>query len=156
LFDECDALFGKRSETKDSHDRYANIEISFLLQRLESFAGGLAVLTTNFKQNIDLAFMRRFRFVLDFPMPDAAGREAIWRQCLPQTAPLDPDIDLRFIARRLELTGGAIRQITLRAAFAAAAERSPIAMRHLVEATRAELAKAGMHQALQELTERVA
>ncbi|MDB5423805.1 MAG: hypothetical protein JWQ29_1221 [Phenylobacterium sp.] len=156
LFDECDALFGKRSETKDSHDRYANIEVSYLLQRLEAFSAGFTVMTTNFRQNLDHGFLRRFRFVLEFPLPDPAGREAIWRQCLPDTAPLDPDIDLRFIARRLELTGGAIRQITLRAAFAAAGEASPIAMRHLVEATRAELAKAGMHQALQELTERVA
>ena len=105
LFDEADALFGKRSEVKDAHDRYANQEVAYLLQRIEAFTG-LAILTTNFRQNIDAAFQRRFRFIVNFPAPDAAAREAIWRQCLPAKAPLGEDIDLRFIARRLELSGG--------------------------------------------------
>jgi AAA+ superfamily predicted ATPase len=155
LFDEADALFGKRSEVKDAHDRYANIEIAYLLQRIEAFAG-LAILTTNFRQNLDSAFVRRLRFTLDFPTPDAAAREKIWRKCVPESAPLADDVDLRFIARRLELTGGSIRQITLRAAFSAAAAGTAITMRHFVEATRAELLKIGMHQAERELAERVA
>jgi len=145
LFDEADALFGKRSEVKDAHDRYANIETAYLLQRMEAF-GGLAILTTNFGQNLDRAFMRRLRFVVEFPMPDAAAREKIWRQCLPPQAPLADDIDLRFLSRRVEITGGNIRQITLRAAFAAAAEgpEAPISMRHILQATRAEVLKLGM------------
>lgn len=155
LFDEADALFGKRSEVKDSHDRYANIEVAYLLQRIEMFTG-LAILTTNFKQNLDNAFLRRFRFTVEFPLPDAAAREAIWRRCLPMDAPLAEDVDLRFIARRLQVSGGNIRQITLRAAFAAAAAGTAITMRHLVEATRAELMKIGMHHAERELAERVA
>jgi AAA+ superfamily predicted ATPase len=155
LFDEADALFGKRSEVKDAHDRHANIEVAYLLQRVESFAG-LAIMTTNFRRNIDQAFLRRFRFALEFPQPDAAAREAIWRQSIPVDAPRADDLDFRFIARRLELSGGNIRQITLRAAFVAAAANEPIAMRHLVEATRAELLKIGMHQAERELSERVA
>lgn len=155
LFDEADALFGKRSEVKDAHDRHANIEVAYLLQRIESFAG-LAIMTTNFRKNIDQAFLRRFRFAIEFPQPDAAARETIWRQSIPADAPQADDLDFRFIARRLELSGGNIRQITLRAAFAAAAENEPIAMKHLVEATRAELVKIGMHQAERELSERVA
>jgi AAA+ superfamily predicted ATPase len=155
LFDEAEALFGKRSEVKDAHDRYANIEVAYLLQRIEAFAG-LAILTTNFRQNLDLAFLRRFRFTVEFPTPDAAAREKIWRKCVPESAPLADDVDLRFIARRLELTGGNIRQITLRAAFSAAAAGTAITMRHFVEATRAELVKIGMHQAERELAERVA
>ena len=153
LFDEADALFGKRSEVKDAHDRYANLEVAYLLQRIEAFTG-LAILTTNFRQNIDSAFQRRFRFVIDFPAPDAAAREAIWKQCLPAHAPLDDDIDLQFIARRFELSGGNIQQITLRAAFSAAAEGKPIGMRHLVGAMTAVLANIGAHQP--GLTERAA
>jgi hypothetical protein len=150
VFDEADALFGKRSETKDAHDRYANIEVAYLLQRMEAFAG-LAILTTNFRQNLDAAFMRRLRFVVEFPKPDAEAREAIWRLCLG-AAPVAEDVTLRFLARRFELMGGNIRQITLRAAFAAAAEKADaIATRHLVTAMRAELSKLGMHSAEREL-----
>ena len=153
LFDEADALFGKRSEVKDAHDRYANIEVAYLLQRMEAFAG-LAILTTNMRQNLDGAFLRRLRFVVEFPKPDVAAREKIWTQCLPSTAPRSSDVDLRFLAKRLELTGGNIRQVTLRAAFAAARESSPvIAMRHIVEATRAELVKLGMPSAERAIAE---
>jgi len=153
LFDEADALFGKRSEIKDSHDRYANIEVAYLLQRMEAFTG-LAILTTNFRRNLDEAFMRRIRFVVEFTKPDAAAREAIWRFCLPAAAPLAGDVNLRLLARRLELTGGSIRQITVRAAFAAAADGAgAIAMRHIVAATRAELLKLGMTSAERDLTE---
>ena len=151
LFDEADALFGKRGEIKDAHDRYANIEVAYLLQRIEAFTG-LAILTTNLRQNIDQAFLRRIRFVVEFPKPDAQGREEIWRQCLPDTAPRLPDVDLAALARRLDLTGGNIRQITLRAAFSAAGEGAEaIAMRHLLGATRAELRKLGMPIAEREL-----
>jgi SpoVK/Ycf46/Vps4 family AAA+-type ATPase len=153
LFDEADALFGKRSEIKDSHDRYANIEVAYLLHRMEAFSG-LAILTTNLRRNIDDAFLRRLRFVVPFPKPDARAREAIWRFCLPDEAPLAGDVNLRLLARRLELTGGSIRQITIRAAFAAAADASPvIAMRHLIAAARAELMKLGMTSSERELTE---
>ncbi len=153
LFDEADALFGKRSEVKDAHDRYANIEVAYLLQRMEAYAG-LAILTTNFRQNLDPAFLRRLRFVVEFPKPDPGAREEIWRKCLPADAPVGADVDVRFLARRFELTGGHIRQITLRAAFTAVSERSKtIAMRHVVSATRAELLKLGMPTAERELAE---
>ena len=153
LFDEADALFGKRSEIKDSHDRYANIEVAYLLQRMEAFSG-LAILTTNLRRNLDDAFLRRLRFVVEFPKPDAPAREAIWRLCLPQAAPLAADVNLRLLARRLELTGGSIRQITIRAAFAAAADGAgAIAMRHVIAAARAELLKLGMTGAERDLTD---
>jgi hypothetical protein len=151
LFDEADALFGKRSEVKDAHDRYANIEVAYLLQRMEAFTG-LAILTTNFQQNLDPAFSRRLRFVIEFPRPDAPAREAIWRKCLPSTAPVSDDADFGFLASCCELNGGNIRQVTLRAAFRAAQEGSPrIEMQHLVDATVAELRKLGMDSAERQL-----
>lgn len=154
LFDEADALFGKRSEVKDAHDRYANIETAYLLQRMEAF-GGLAILTSNLGQNLDQAFLRRLRFVIEFPIPDAAAREKIWRQCFPPEAPIAADLDFRFLARRIEITGGNIRQITLKAAFAAAAEGddSLISLRHILNATRAEVLKLGMSSLARELTD---
>lgn len=148
--DEAEALFGRRSEVKDSHDRYANLEVAYLLQRMEAF-DGVAILTTNLSQNVDQAFLRRLRFVIDFPKPDVNAREKIWRQCLPKDAPIR-DINFRFLSRRLELTGGHIRQITLRAAFAAAREGAKaIEMKHLVNATHAELVKLGMVMAERDL-----
>jgi hypothetical protein len=153
LFDEADALFGKRSEVKDAHDRYANMEVAYLLQRIEEYAG-LAILTTNFRQNLDQAFLRRLRFVIEFPKPDTRSREKIWEQCLQPPAPKGADIDFEFLARRLELTGGNISQITLRAAFLAAKANSPnITMAHLVAASRAELLKIGLPSAERELAE---
>jgi SpoVK/Ycf46/Vps4 family AAA+-type ATPase len=144
LFDEADALFGKRSEVRDAHDRYANIEVAYLLQRMEEYRG-LAILTTNAKQNVDTAFLRRLRFVVDFPTPDAGDREKIWKSMFPSDAPLGEDVDLAFLAQRLALTGGNIQQIALRAAFDAAAENSKtINMGHVVAATRRELNKLGM------------
>ena len=139
LFDEADALFGKRSDVKDSHDRYANIEVSYLLQRMESYRG-LAVLTTNLKSALDRAFLRRLRFVVNFPFPDDAAREALWRRQFPPQAPLQADIDWRALAR-LHLTGGHIRAVALNAAFRAAAEGQPIGQRHLMDAARAEYQK---------------
>jgi SpoVK/Ycf46/Vps4 family AAA+-type ATPase len=152
LIDEADALFGKRTEVKDAHDRYANVEISYLLQRMESYTG-LAILTTNRKQNIDDAFLRRLRFVIDFPSPDAAHRELIWQRVFPDEAPLGDDVDFAFLARRLKLTGGHIQQIAVHAAFAAAAMDKSIGMEHIMRATREALTKLGMLNAEQGLTD---
>jgi hypothetical protein len=138
LFDEADALFGKRSEVRDSHDRYANIEVGYLLQRIEAFRG-LAILTTNLKGSLDPAFMRRLRFVVAFPFPDTAERRKIWERSLPPETPRE-GIDFDRVAR-LQVTGGNIRSIALHAAFLAAAERSPVRMRHLWKASRDECAR---------------
>jgi hypothetical protein len=138
LFDEADALFGKRSEVKDSHDRYANIEVSYLLQRMEAYSG-LAILTTNSKAALDSAFMRRLRFVVSFPFPDAPQREALWRGVFPAAAPLAA-LDYAKLAR-LSATGGSIRNIALNAAFDAAEDGEPVSMRHLLHASHAEAAK---------------
>jgi AAA+ superfamily predicted ATPase len=142
LIDEADALLGKRSEVKDAHDRWANIEVSYLLQRIETCS--LTLLTTNLRQNLDAAFLRRLRFVVDFPRPDAESREAIWRRCFPAESHVLTDADFRQLARRIDLTGGNIRQITLRAAFAAAAARELIGMPHVAQGVRAEYAKLGL------------
>src|SRR3989442_107054 len=112
LFDEADALFGKRSEVKDSHDRYANIEVSYLLQRMESYRG-LAILTTNMKSALDAAFLRRIRFIVHFPFPDAAQRVEIWRRIFPASTPTE-GLDITRLAR-LNITGGNIRNIALNA-----------------------------------------
>lgn len=138
LFDEADSLFGNRSEVKDSHDRHANIEVSYLLQRMESYRG-IALLTTNFKQAIDNAFLRRLRFVVDFPYPDNALRIQLWQGAFPPEAPLG---DLNYEAlSKLSLSGGNIRNIVLNAAFHAADSDQPIGMRHLQQAVRHELSK---------------
>ena len=138
LFDEADALFGKRSEVKDSHDRYANIEVSYLLQRVETYRG-LAILTTNLKQAIDPAFQRRIRFIVQFPFPDEAARAAIWERAFPPAAPLG-SLDIGKLMR-LSLSGGHIRNLALNAAFLAADEGSPITMTHLRSAAESEFAK---------------
>jgi ATPase family associated with various cellular activities (AAA)/Winged helix domain, variant len=138
LFDEADALFGKRSEVKDSHDRYANIEVSYLLQRMEVYSG-LAILTTNHKAALDGAFQRRLRFVVHFPFPDQAQREGIWRAVFPADAPLD-GIDYAKLAR-LNVAGGTIRNIALSAAFLAAEAGTPIGMAQLLRGAHLEAAK---------------
>jgi hypothetical protein len=138
LFDEADALFGKRSEVKDSHDRYANIEISYLLQRMEAYRG-LAVLTTNMKAALDRAFQRRLRFILNFPFPDSELREAIWRRVFPAQVPLS-GIDYRKLAK-LNLPGGNIRNIALNSAFLAADAGKALDMSHLLRAAQSESAK---------------
>jgi len=138
LFDEADALFGKRSEVKDSHDRYANIEVSYLLQRMESYRG-LAILTTNIKSALDPAFLRRIRFVVQFPFPDAALRAEIWRRIFPEQTPTD-GLDIRRLAQ-LNIPGGSIRNIALRAAFLAADAGEPVRMNHLLAAARSEYLK---------------
>jgi hypothetical protein len=138
LFDEADALFGKRSEVKDSHDRYANIEVSYLLQRMESYRG-LAILTTNMKQALDPAFLRRIRFVVQFPFPDAAQRAEIWRHIFPAQTPTG-GLDVAKLAR-LNVAGGNIRNIALNAAFLAADDDQSVQMAHLLAAARSEYAK---------------
>ena len=138
LFDEADALFGKRSEVKDSHDRYANIEVSYLLQRMEAYRG-LAILTTNLKSALDPAFLRRIRFVVHFPYPDPAQRAAIWRRIFPPATPTD-GLDVAKLAR-LDVAGGNIRNIALGAAFLAADAGQPVRMEHLLRAARTEYAK---------------
>lgn len=143
LIDEADALLGKRSEVKDAHDRYANIEVAYLLQRMESFTG-LAILTTNMRQNLDSAFVRRLRFIIEFPKPSVEAREKIWRICLPEESHVLQDSAFKHLAKRVDLTGGHIRQITLRAAFLAASEGEQIHMNHIATACRAEFIKLGM------------
>jgi SpoVK/Ycf46/Vps4 family AAA+-type ATPase len=138
LFDEADALFGKRSEVKDSHDRYANIEVSYLLQRMEAYRG-LAILTTNLKDSLDTAFLRRLRFVVQFPFPDVEQRTEIWRRVFPAQTPTE-GLDAEKLAR-LGLAGGAIRNIALAAAFLAADEGTPVRMAHLLRASRSEYVK---------------
>jgi hypothetical protein len=138
LFDEADALFGKRSEVKDSHDRYANIEISYLLQRMESYRG-LAILTTNLRGVLDPAFLRRLRFVVQFPFPDHALRAAIWQRIFPAETPT-ANLDVNKLAR-LNVAGGNIRNIALNAAFLAAHDGQPVRMSHLLRAARGEYAK---------------
>ena len=142
FFDEADALFGKRSEVSDSHDRYANIEVAYLLQRMELYPGA-AILATNFKRNIDDAFIRRLDFVVDFPFPEAEDRKKIWRLVLPLAAPVADDIDLDFLATQFKLSGGAIRNCSLAAAFRAADENGEISMGHLVRAVAQEYGKQG-------------
>jgi hypothetical protein len=138
LFDEADALFGKRSEVKDSHDRYANIEVGYLLQRMENFQG-LAILTTNLKSSLDKSFQRRLRFTVDFPFPDAAQREAIWQRVFPARTPLK-NVDPKLLAQ-LNMTGGNIRNIALNSAFLAAEAHGSVAMEHLLQAARLEAVK---------------
>src|SRR5262249_37427426 len=138
LFDEADALFGKRSEVKDSHDRYANIEVSYLLQRMEAYRG-LAILTTNMKQALDPAFLRRIRFLVQFPFPDVAQRAEIWRRIFPISTPTD-GLDPTKLSR-LNVAGGNIRNIALQAAFHAAEVGAPVRMTHLREAAKSEYAK---------------
>ncbi|MFG2727952.1 ATP-binding protein [Streptomyces canus] len=138
LFDEADALFGKRSEVKDSHDRYANLEVSYLLMRMEAYRG-LAVLTTNMKNALDTAFLRRIRFVVDFPFPAEDERAEIWRRVLPPQAPVK-DIDPALLAQ-LTVAGGSIRNIALSGAFLAAEEGDRLQMRHMLAAARTEYLK---------------
>ena len=140
LFDEADAIFGRRSEVRDSHDRYANIEVGYLLQRMEAFRG-IAILTTNMRSALDPAFLRRMRFVVTFPFPDERLRERIWNQVFPPSAPVSA-LDTAALAR-LPVTGGSIRNIALLAAFLAADDGGSVTMSHLVAAARTEFQKLG-------------
>jgi len=141
FFDEADAVFGKRSEVRDSHDRYANIEVGYLLQRLEEHEG-IVVLATNLRANIDDAFLRRMRSVIEFPFPEEDDRRRIWDRSIGR-APLQDDVDLGFMAREYRVSGGNIRNIVLLGAFLAASAGEPIGMRHLVQAAKREYQKLG-------------
>jgi hypothetical protein len=142
FFDEADAVFGKRSDVRDAHDRYANIESAYLLQRLETF-DGLAVLATNLRANIDEAFTRRLDAIIDFPAPDASLRAALWRQCLAPPLPVDDDVDTGFLADAFELAGGNIRSAATTAAYLAAEDGGAVTMAHVVVAVEQEYRKLG-------------
>ncbi len=142
FFDEADALFGKRSEVRDSHDRYANVEISYLLQRMEEY-DGLAILASNLRQNMDEAFVRRLHFIVEFPFPDEADRRRIWQVHFPPELPRDPDIDVDSLARSFKLAGGSIRSVVLDAAFLAAGDGQSVGARHVLQATKREYQKMG-------------
>lgn len=142
FFDEADALFGKRSEVKDSHDRYANIEIAYLLQKMEEYEG-IVILATNLKKNVDEAFARRMHFTVEFPAPEQEYRLVIWQKSFPPEAPVADDLDLDFMARQFRLTGGNIKNIALTAAFLAAKKETAMSMEDLIMATRREYQKTG-------------
>ena len=142
FFDEADALFGKRSEVKDAHDRYANIETSYLLQRMEAY-DGVTILATNLRANLDAAFTRRLQFAVDIPFPEEVYRLRIWQTLFPPDVPRAPDLDFALLAHRFKLAGGNIRNIIVGAAFLAATDGEPVTMRHLLHATRREMQKMG-------------
>ncbi|HLX34133.1 MAG TPA: ATP-binding protein [Candidatus Limnocylindrales bacterium] len=142
LFDEADAIFGKRSEVKDARDRYANVEVAYLLQRMERF-DGLAILTTNLRANLDDAFTRRIDVIVDFPMPEEDARRALWRLHLTPGLPQADDLDLAFMGRRFRLSGGNIRNVCLTAAYLAAARDRPLEMADLIRGMELEYRKLG-------------
>jgi hypothetical protein len=142
FFDEADAIFGKRSGVKDAHDRYANLEISYLLQRMESY-DGVTILATNLRSNLDEAFLRRLQFAVDIPFPDEKHRLRIWETLFPGSVPRSSDVDLPDLAKRFRLAGGNIRNIIVSAAYLAAADGGTITMRHLLHGTRREFQKMG-------------
>ena len=142
FFDEADAIFGKRSEVKDSHDRYANIEIAYLLQRMEEY-DGIVILATNLRKNLDDAFARRMHFCVEFPLPEEQDRYQIWQRVFPEEAPVSDDIDLKFMDRQFKITGGNIKNIALGAAFMAAGDGGIINIQHLIRATKREYQKIG-------------
>jgi SpoVK/Ycf46/Vps4 family AAA+-type ATPase len=142
FFDEADALFGKRSEVKDAHDRYANIEVGYLLQKMEEY-DGIVILATNLRKNMDDAFVRRLHVAIDFPFPEEPDRLRIWQKVFPPDAPLADDVDLAFLAKQFKLTGGNIRNIALLAAYLAAEDGRAIGMAHVVRAIKREYQKLG-------------
>src|SRR5262249_18548329 len=133
LFDEADALFGKRSEVRDSHDRYANLEISYLLQKMEQHEG-IAILATNLRQNLDEAFVRRLTFTIHFPFPDGSDRQRIWERIWPAPTPLSEDVDLRLLSQQFKLSGGNIKNAALASAFMAAGNNCAISTNYLLHA----------------------
>ena len=142
FFDEADALFGKRSEVRDSHDRYANVEVGYLLQRMEEYEG-VAILATNLRKNMDDAFVRRLHFTVEFPFPDEEDRYRIWQGIWPPDTPLDDTLDLELLAARYEMAGGNIKNIAVAAAFLAADEGEVVGMNHVIQATLREYQKTG-------------
>ncbi|PYS75483.1 MAG: ATP-binding protein, partial [Acidobacteria bacterium] len=142
FFDEADALFGKRSEVKDAHDRYANIEVAYLLQKMEEHEGAV-ILASNLSKNIDNAFSRRMHYVVEFPLPDEHYRERLWRGMFPAEAPVGADVDFPYLAKQFPLAGGDIRNVALGAAFLAARDGQAITMRQLVRALARQMMKQG-------------
>lgn len=142
FFDEADALFGKRTEVSDAHDRYANIETSYLLQKMEEYEG-VVILATNLRENMDEAFIRRIRFIVEFPFPNQDSRQRIWQGHIPGAAPVSPEIDYAYLARELPVAGGNIKNIVLNAAFLAAADGGVIGMQHILQGARREYEKMG-------------
>ena len=142
FFDEADALFGKRSEVKDSHDRYANIEIAYLLQKVEEYEG-ISILATNLSKNMDEAFVRRITYIVEFPFPDAEYRKKIWKSMFPPQTPMHKDVDFDFLARRFEIAGGSIKNIAVASAFLAAQENDIVRMKYILRATKYEFKKTG-------------
>jgi hypothetical protein len=142
FFDECDALFGKRTNVQDAHDRYANIEIAYLLQKLDEHEG-LSILASNLRQNLDIAFTRRLTFIIEFPFPDVDSRRRLWQSIWPPEVPRSRDLDLEFMATQFKLPGGAVKNIAVAAAFLAADARTELTTEHVLWATRRELEKAG-------------
>jgi len=150
FFDEADALFGKRSEVRDSHDRYANIETAYLLQRMEQYSG-IAILATNLRANLDEAFTRRIAFTILFPFPENAERQRIWQGIWPPGVPRDPQLDLGALATRFRLSGGQIRNAALAASFLAAAAGDIVRLPHALQAIRREYEKMGHTLSCEEL-----
>jgi SpoVK/Ycf46/Vps4 family AAA+-type ATPase len=142
FFDEADALFGKRTAVSDAHDRYANLETSYLLQKMEEYEG-IVILATNLRENMDEAFARRIRFIVEFPLPDEANRLRIWQTHFPAEAPVSPTVDYSYLARELRLPGGNIKNIALNAAFLAMANGGAVDMQHILHGTRREYQKMG-------------
>jgi len=142
FFDEADAIFGKRSEVKDAHDRYANIEVGYLLQRMENY-DGVAILATNLRANLDDAFTRRLQFIVNFPFPEEEYRLRIWQVLMPPDLPRADNLDLELMAKRFKLAGGNIRNILVSAAFLAAADGGCMTMSHLMHGAKREIQKMG-------------
>ncbi|MGR9073171.1 MAG: ATP-binding protein, partial [Gammaproteobacteria bacterium] len=142
FLDEADALMGKRSEVKDAHDRYANIEVAYLLQKMEEF-DGVVILATNLYKNLDQAFSRRMHYIVEFPRPDAVHRERLWRTIFPARMPLGEDVDFRFLATHFGNTGGDIKNIALDAAFLAAQNGQVVTMQELIKAMARQMIKQG-------------
>lgn len=142
FFDETDALFGKRSEVKDSHDKYANIETAYLLQKMEEY-DGISIMATNYLQNIDEAFMRRINYIIKFPFPDAKYREMLWQSLYTKETPLSKDIDFKYLGEKFQIAGGNIKNIVIASAFLAAENNESVSMKHIVYAAKHELEKSG-------------
>ncbi len=141
FFDEADAIFGKRSEVRDAHDRYANIETAYLLQKMEEYEGTV-ILASNFRKNMDDAFLRRLHFIVEFPLPDEKSRELIWRKTFPEETPVENDLDFAFLSK-FKLTGGNIKNVVLAASFLAAEDSGAVGMKHIIRATKREYQKIG-------------
>lgn len=144
FFDEADVLFSKRTEVKDSHDKYSNMEAAYMLQNLEEYTG-VVILATNFPQNIDEAFKRRITFTIEFYLPDCDHRRLLWQQSVPEKLPLDPDVDFEELAEQFELSGSNIKNIMVNAAFLAASEQKAVGRKHIWKAIRAEFEKSGKY-----------